>query len=151
MADVALIHAGIADSRMWKPQLRSFAAEHRVLAPDLPGFGREPLDSDVVDYRAFVRSALDAAGMDRAALVGTSLGARIALELALESPERVRALVLVGAGLGGHEWSQEVRAFAASEEEALERGDIDAAVKANLHLWLGRPAAQPGRAGPSPA
>ncbi|HWJ44986.1 MAG TPA: alpha/beta fold hydrolase, partial [Gaiellaceae bacterium] len=98
MADVALIHAGVADSRMWRPQLESFAHVHRVVAPDLPGFGATP-EGDTVDYRAFVRSALDAAGIERAALVGTSLGGRVALELALESPERVSALVLVGAGI----------------------------------------------------
>lgn len=138
MADVALIHAGIADSRMWRPQVESFAHAHRVIAPDLPGFGVTP-EGDTVDYRGFVRSALDAAGSQRAALVGTSLGGRVALELALESPARVSGLVLVGAGIDGHEWSPEVRAFGAEEESAIERGDLDAAVEANLRLWLAGP------------
>ena len=138
MADVALIHAGIADSRMWRPQLESFAQAHRVIAPDLPGFGTTP-EGKTVDYRASVRSALDAAGSKRAALVGTSLGGRVALEVALESPDRVSALVLVGAGIDGHEWSPEVRAFGEEEETALERGDLDAAVEANLRLWLAGP------------
>jgi pimeloyl-ACP methyl ester carboxylesterase len=124
---------------MWEPQLRSFTSEHRVIAPDLPGFGQTPLESDEVDYRAFVRSALDAAGMDHAVLIGTSLGARIAVELALESPERVSALVLVGPGLDGHNWSDAVEAFGEKEEEALERGDLDGAVEANLRLWLAGP------------
>jgi 3-oxoadipate enol-lactonase len=124
---------------MWGPQLRSFTPGHRVIAPDLPGFGQAPLENDVVDYRASVRSALDSAEMERAALVGTSLGGRIAVELALESPERVSALVLVGPGLDGHNWSEQVRAFGAEEEEALERGDIDGAVEANLRLWLAGP------------
>src|SRR5262245_36566686 len=63
-------------------------------------------------------------------------GGRIALELALESPDRVAALVLVGSGLDGHEWSKEVRAFGAEEDAALERGDFDATVDANVRLWL---------------
>jgi 3-oxoadipate enol-lactonase len=138
MADVALIHAGIADSRMWHPQLESFAGAHRVIAPDLPGFGATP-ERETVDYRTFIRSAMDVAGMQRAAVVGTSLGGRVALELALESPERVSALVLVGPGIDGHEWSEEVRAFGEEEETALERGDLDAAVDANLRLWLAGP------------
>jgi 3-oxoadipate enol-lactonase len=124
---------------MWAPQLESFAREHRVIAPDLPGFGQAPLDQDRVDPRAFVRDALDAAGMHRAALVGTSLGGQIALELVLESPERVSALVLVGSGLDGHDWSNEVEAFGAEEEAALERGDLEAAVDANLRMWLAGP------------
>jgi pimeloyl-ACP methyl ester carboxylesterase len=82
---------------------------------------------------------MDAAGIERAAFVGTSLGGNTALELSVESPERVSALVLVGAGLPGHEWSEEVKAFFTAEDEALERGDLDAAVEANLRTWLAGP------------
>lgn len=124
---------------MWEPQLQSFAESHRVIAPDLPGFGQMPLGQGPIDFRASVRDALDAAGMEIAALVGTSLGGRIAVELALESPERVSALVLVGSGLDGHEWSQEVHAFGDEEEAALERGDLDTAVETNLRMWLAGP------------
>ena len=120
--------------------MRSFAPSHRVVAPDLPGFGETPLDQDPVDLRAFMLDALDAAGMQSAALVGTSLGGRIALEVAVESPERVSALVLVGSGLDGHEWSKEVHAFGDEEEAALERGDLDTAVETNLRMWLAGPA-----------
>ena len=67
------------------------------------------------------------------------MGARISLELALESPEHVAALVLVGPGLDGHEWSPEVEAFGEEEEAALERGDLQAAVDANVKLWLAGP------------
>jgi 3-oxoadipate enol-lactonase len=127
---------------MWGPQLQSFAEHHRVVAPDLPGFGESPIDSDVVDLRAFVRGALDAAGMSRAALVGTSLGGRVALELALETPDRVSALVLVGPGLADHDWSEEVRAFGAEEDAAFERGDVDAAIDVNLRMWVAGPRRQ---------
>jgi 3-oxoadipate enol-lactonase len=136
---VALVHAGVADSRMWEPQLEAFSAAHTVLRVDLPGFGRSPYEGTEVSYRGAIRGALDSAGIDRAALVGVSLGGSAALELALESPERVTALVLVGTGLAGHEWSDEVDAFGAEEEEAFERGDLDAAVAANLRMWLAGP------------
>jgi 3-oxoadipate enol-lactonase len=125
-----LLHAGIADSRMYRRQVETFAPAR---AFDLPGFGQGPPEPETLDFRAFVRDRLPDAP---ATLVGTSLGGRIALELALESPERVAALVLVGPGLDGHEWSEEVRAFGTEEEAALERGDLDAAVEANLKLWL---------------
>jgi len=138
MTDVVLIHAGIADARMWAPQLSSFAAAHRVLAPDLPGFGTAPYESDVVDFRAAVREAMDAAGMDRAAVVGNSLGGTVALGLALESPERVSALVLVDTGIDDHEWSNELEELDALETAAFERGDLDAAADSQL-VWVTGP------------
>ncbi len=61
------------------------------------------------------------------------------LELALESPDRVSALVLVGSGLDGHDWSEQVRSFGASEGAALQRGDLDAAIELNLRMWLAGP------------
>ena len=139
MSDVALIHAGIADSRMWEPQLRTFAAEHRVIAPDLPGFGTAPYESDVIDFRSAVRGAMDAAGMERAALVGTSFGGTISLDLALETPERVSTLVLVGAGIDDHDWSDEMEELDKTESAALERGDLDAAVDAMVRGWVAGP------------
>jgi 3-oxoadipate enol-lactonase len=136
---VVLLHAGLTDSRLWETQLRSFPQSHSVLRVDLPGFGNSPLETNPVSFRGAVRDAMDAEGIDRAALVGVSLGGNTALELALESPERVSALVLVGAGLPDPEWSEEVTAFFADEEAALERGDLDAAVDANLRMWLAGP------------
>jgi 3-oxoadipate enol-lactonase len=136
---VALLHAGLTDSRLWEPQLRSFPQSHTVLRVDLPGFGNSPFETNPVSFRGAVRDAMDAEGIDRAALVGVSLGGNTALELALESPERVSAVVLVGAGLPDHDWSEDVTSFFAAEEEALEHGDLDAAVDANLEMWLAGP------------
>jgi 3-oxoadipate enol-lactonase len=124
------VHAGIADSRMYRQQIETLAPAR---AFDLPGFGTEPLDSDTVDYRQFVRDRLPP---EPVTLIGTSGGGRIALELALESPERVAALVLVGPGLDGHEWSDELDEFWKEEEEALARGDLDAAAQVNARVWL---------------
>jgi 3-oxoadipate enol-lactonase len=136
---VVLLHAGVTDSRLWEPQLRSFSQSHSVLRVDLPGFGNSPIETNPVSNRDAIRGAMDAESIDRAALVGVSLGGGTALELALESPERASALVLVGAGLPDHEWSDEVTSFFAAEEEALERGDLDEAVDANLRTWLAGP------------
>jgi 3-oxoadipate enol-lactonase len=130
MTERILLHAGIADSRMYRQQVETLAPAR---AFDLPGFGLTPIEPGTVDDRTFVRDNLPD---EPATLIGTSHGGMLALELALESPERVAALVLVGPGLAGHEWSEEVRAFGAEEEAALERGDLDAAVEANVKLWL---------------
>jgi 3-oxoadipate enol-lactonase len=136
---VVLLHAGLTDSRLWEPQLRSFPQSHSVLRVDLPGFGNSPFETNPVSFSRAVREVMEAEGIDQAALVGVSLGGNTALELALESPERVSTLVLVGAGLPDHEWSQEVTSFFADEEAALERGDLEAAVDANLRMWFAGP------------
>lgn len=75
------------------------AAGHRVLAPDLPGFGAsDPAAAARYTHEAFaesVRATLDAGGLDRAVVVGNSLGGRVAVELALQTPERVAGLGLL--------------------------------------------------------
>ena len=136
---VALVHAGIADSRMWGPQLRSFPQSHTVIRLDLPGFGRSPIETSPVSYRGAVGEALDAAGVARTAVVGTSLGGLTALELALDLPGRVLALVLVGPGIDDHDWSDEAEEFGAAEEAALERGDLEGAVTVNVDFWVAGP------------
>jgi 3-oxoadipate enol-lactonase len=138
LSDVVLLHAGIADSRMWAPQLKSLARDHRVIAPDLPGFGTATYESDVVDFRAAVQQAMDRAGIERAAVVGNSFGGLIALEFALESPQRVSALVLVGAAIDDHNWSNELEEVGNAEMAALERGDRDGAVETQL-AWVTGP------------
>jgi len=133
MSDVLLLHAGIADSRMWAPQITALeTAGHRVSAPDLPGFGETPLEPGVVDYVAYAASFAPTSSV----LVGCSFGGRIALELAVAWPELVEKLVLVGAGLGGWEWSEAARAGFAEEEEAIEGGDLAEAAAAQARMWL---------------
>src|SRR5262249_56657185 len=83
--------------------------------------------------------SLEAHGIERAALIGVSLGGRVALEVALARPELVSALALVAPGVPGHEWSQETRDAWAEEEAAFEAGDLDAAVEASLRTRVDGP------------
>jgi pimeloyl-ACP methyl ester carboxylesterase len=133
MSDVLLLHAGIADRRMWEPQVEALeAAGHAALAPDLPGFGDASLEPGTIDYVSFVAGQLES----RAAVVGCSFGGRIALELALARPELVERLILVGAGLGSWEWSEAAQAGFAEEEAALERGALVEAAEQQAGMWL---------------
>jgi pimeloyl-ACP methyl ester carboxylesterase len=88
----------------WRFNLEATSGTHRVYAPDLPGFGRseKPRARYGIPYfTRFIERYLESRGLRSAAVVGASLGGRIALELALEKPRLVRKLVLVNAlGLG---------------------------------------------------
>lgn len=132
--NVLLLHAGIADSRMWAPQVEALeAAGHRVLAPDLPGYGTAALEPGEIAYVEFAAAQLDGP----AAVVGCSFGGRIALELALDRPDLVQRLVLIGAPpLPGTEWSEGAQTDFAEEEAALERGDLAGAAAQQARMWL---------------
>jgi len=133
MSDVLLLHAGIADHRMWAPQVEALeGAGHRVLAPDLPGYGDAPLEPGTIAYVDVAAAQLARS----AAIVGCSFGGRIALELAFHRPELVERLVLVGAGLGTWDWSDAAQAEFAEEEAALEGGDLAGAAAQQARMWL---------------
>jgi pimeloyl-ACP methyl ester carboxylesterase len=132
--NVLLLHAGIADRRMWAPQIEALeAAGHRVTAPDLPGYGETPLEPGTIAYVDHVAALLD----EPAAVVGCSFGGSVALELALERPELVQRLVLVGSAIRGWEWSEASAAGFAAEEALLESGDLAGAAAQQAKLWLG--------------
>ena len=131
--NVLLLHAALGDSRSWAPQVEALrAAGHEPIAPDLPGYGDEPLRPGPLSYVEHAAALLEVP----AAVVGCSFGGRVALELAVEHPELVERLVLVNAALPGWDWSAAVQAANAVEDEALDRGDIPAAAEANM-FWLG--------------
>jgi pimeloyl-ACP methyl ester carboxylesterase len=140
--EVALVHEGVCDSRMWDPQWDEWSREFRLLRVDLRGFGRTPLEPGPFAHARDLVAVLEEHGFDRAALVGVSLGGRVALEVALARPELVSALVLVAPGLPGHAWSESLRAEWEAEEAALVAGDLDAAVEANLRTWVDGPRRQ---------
>jgi 4,5:9,10-diseco-3-hydroxy-5,9,17-trioxoandrosta-1(10),2-diene-4-oate hydrolase len=102
---LVLLH-GVGDNALdWRWVTPALARSHRVYAPDLPGAGgsAKPQDADYSPgyFERFVAAFLDALGIERAAVVGNSLGGLAALRLALSEPERVAALGLVAsAGLG---------------------------------------------------
>ena len=131
---VVLVHAGVADRRMWDPQVQSLA-RFTVVRYDLRGFGDSPLRPGPFSHADDLRELFDAIELERAAVVGNSFGGRVALEFALEHPERVTKPVLVDAGLPDHEWSEEIRRFGEEEDALLERGDVDGAVDLNVRTW----------------
>jgi 3-oxoadipate enol-lactonase len=136
---VLLVHEGVADRRMWRGQVPVLARDHRVVAVDLRGFGDTPNASGPFSNVEDLREVLDMLGIERAAVVGGSFGAKVALGFAVTYPERVERLVLCPPVLPGWEWSERVRRGWQEEEEAFEAGDLDRATEAVLVLWVDGP------------
>ena len=138
---IVLVHAGVADRRMWDPQWPALTSDRDVLRLDLRGFGESsqrpagPLSS--VDD---LLGTLDHAGIDRCHLVGASFGAGVAVEAALVRPGLAESLFLSapGGSLIAEETPQ-LREFFAAESSALDGDDIEAAVEANLRWWVDGP------------
>lgn len=95
---VLLLHGLSATNASFLTTLWELASDHRVIAPDLPGHGGSsaPLGRyDASFYARWAVAFLDELGVDQTVLVGNSLGGRIALEIGLCAPERVRGLMLL--------------------------------------------------------
>ncbi len=99
---VILLHGLGATNASMLPTLWSLARRHRVLAPDLPGFGEsgKPIRAyDAAFLAGWLEAFMDAVGLRHAHLVGNSMGGRVALEAGLRLPERIDRLVLLAPGM----------------------------------------------------
>lgn len=143
---LVLLHAGIADSRMWDAQLHGFAERYHVIPYDARGFGCSDLPPGPFAGRDDLLGLLRALGIERAHLVGLSMGGGTALDFTLEHPEMVSALVLVASGISGFAgWTEEMTRFFDAEEAAEQRGDLDTVVELNLRVWVDGPGQPPER------
>jgi pimeloyl-ACP methyl ester carboxylesterase len=95
---VILLHGLGASNASMLSTLWELSRDHRVLAPDMPGFGDsdKPIRSyDAAFFAEWLGDFMDAVGVDRADIIGNSLGGRVALEAGLAMPERVERLVML--------------------------------------------------------
>lgn len=139
---VVLLHGGGLDHRMWNDQVDALASRFRVVAVDARGHGWSATPTAAfrhVDDLAVLLERLDLAP---AALVGVSMGASTALDIALEYPHLARAVVVVGAGTGEPEFRDPfVLGAFADQLRAAQAQDRAGWIEASLRLGFG-----PGRA-----
>ncbi len=146
---VVLVHAGIADSRMWDGQFEALAAAHTVLRYDLRGFGRTPPAPGPFDHADDLRALLDGLGLTRVALVGCSLGSRTALIFALSHPARVERLVLSSPAVSGLRYDGPPPRQAAELDAADEAGDRARVNELEMQIWVDGPRRRPDEVAPA--
>lgn len=137
---VVLLHAEMADRRMWASQIEVLATEgYHVIAYDRRGFGETESPDEPFSHLVDLEAVLDRLGIEAAVLVGASSGGALAIDFALEHPERTVALVLVGTEITGADepdWPEAALDLIDARDYAAARGGWSTANRIDAHLWL---------------
>ena len=151
---VVFLHSGVTDRRMWAEQMRELAEEgYHVIAYDRRGYGETETQDVPFNHLVDLEAVLDSLSIHAAIFVGSSMGGGLAIDFAIEHPERTVGLVLIGTAITGGE-SAEIPEEAADLEDALEyareRGNLDTVNRIEAHLWLDGPLSEAGRVEDAP-
>jgi 3-oxoadipate enol-lactonase len=144
---VLMLHAGIADSRMWQPQADELAEHFDVIRPDMRGFGDSELPPRRWSPVADVIALMDELALKPAHLIGCSIGGGLAIDIALDHPTRVSKLVLVGSAVSGADFGRNYPELWAEIDAADEAKDMDALNEAEARIWLDGPRRERGHVG----
>jgi 3-oxoadipate enol-lactonase len=134
---IVLLHPGISDSTIWD-RMVPLLDGHRVVRYDRRGVGRSPLATEEFQALRDLVTVLDHLGVERAHLVGNSMGGETSLALATTEPERVASMTLVCPGIGGYPWpdpSPEEQDLYRRYQEAKQTRDIATLVEIGLGEW----------------
>ncbi|MCY3834263.1 MAG: alpha/beta hydrolase [Chloroflexi bacterium] len=137
-APLVMIHAGIADCRMWDGEFAAFAASHQALRFDMRGYGRSlPVEGEFNlqdDLSALLQSLNIAAPLN---LMGCSMGAGLAIDFALAQPAMAASLILVGGSPQGLELDAAgPDDLFAESEAAFEAGDLERVAELDMQIWF---------------
>lgn len=131
---VVLVHPGIHDATVWDPVLPLLDG-FRAVRYDGRGFGRSPMPTESFRPVDDLLAVLDHAGIERAHLVGNSMGGEACLALVVERPERVASLTLLAPGINGYVWPDDSPELEAEFVEVKESGDDEAMVDFLGRIW----------------
>jgi len=129
---IALVHGFGQDARCWGPLADDLARDHQVIAIDAPGHGRSRAHRGTIEESAEALSAIGPA-----IWIGYSMGGRMALQLAIDRPDLVQKLVLIGATAGIED--PIARAARRKEDEALAETLEREGTQRFFDAWLARP------------
>ena len=146
---VVLIHAGVAHLRMWDEQAAAWRDRHRVIRYDTRGWGRTVVEDVPFSNRDDVRAVLDHFQIDKAHVLGLSRGGMIALDTAVETPERFLSLTWVAGGLRGFDVDDPRLVDIWPEMEKLEEAkDWPRLVEMETQMWTDGPGQPADRVDP---
>jgi pimeloyl-ACP methyl ester carboxylesterase len=136
---VVLLHTGNGNTSIWDGQFEELAQRFRVVRYDLRGFGRSSYPPRPFLWASDLREVLLRLGIDRAHVIGPSLGGRIAIEFTVLYPEMVQSLVLAAPVVRRFDWSDMVVQTRHREDEAMLAGEFDKATDLMMQSWVSGP------------
>lgn len=142
---LVLAHAGFVDRRMWDEQFPVFAQHYRVVRYDMRGFGNSKQTPGPFSHRADLYQLLQSLGIERAHLLGCSMGGAIIIDFALEHPEMTTSLVLVSSALGGYRFQGDIPKPLQELVAALQAKDIPRAADLAARIWIDGPRRTPAQ------
>ncbi|GAA1145464.1 3-oxoadipate enol-lactonase [Kribbella jejuensis] len=134
--DLLLVHAGVADARMWTRQVAELKDRYRVITLDLRGYGETPLVPQYSDA-GDVLALLEELHTHDVTAVAASYGGYVVQQVASRRPELFSRLVLLCAPTDNVQPDDELRALWAEENKLLEAGDVDGATDLTVRRWIG--------------
>jgi len=145
-----LIHGGLLDRRMWDDQFEAFAEEFRVIRFDVRNHGNSKGVPDTFKHYEDLLKILEHLNLQKAALLGLSLGGRIAIDFAIAYPDKVSAIILASPGASGYEFKSDT--FKKNNEQlqkAFREGNIELGIEYFQQAWTDGPYREPDEIEPS--
>lgn len=145
---LVLGHAGFVDSRMWDAQRDAFTQKYRVIRFDMRGYGKSDPAEGPRTRRYDLAQLLDHLQVERAALLGCSLGGEIMIDFVLEHPEMASALITVSSAPSGFQVQGDPPPHLFEMITALQQGDTARASELQIRIWVDGPYRQPEQLNP---
>jgi pimeloyl-ACP methyl ester carboxylesterase len=145
---LVLDHAGFVDSGMWDDQWQDFTKSFRVIRYDMRGFGKSDRANGPVCRRDDLYQLLKHLGVQKAHLLGCSMGGSNVIDFTLEHPDMVSSLIVVSATPSGFEMQGEPPPNLMAMIEAAQKSDIALTSELQIRIWVDGMYRQPEQVDP---
>src|SRR5262249_55866581 len=140
---LVMLHAGIADQRMWNEQVDAFAQHYQVIRYDTRGYGNSTPGVGDASRDQDLHDLLDVLGIEQAILLGCSQGGTTAIDFALAQPAMTTALILVSAIPSGFGFTGEMPPTLQAFIAACQQGNMVQAAELATQIWFDGPRRRP--------
>lgn len=132
-----LVHAGVADCEQWDNEFLGFSQHFQVIRYDMRGYGKSDPVSGPFSHLSDLERVI--AELDLAPpliLMGCSLGGVLSMDYALEHPDMIRALIMIGPGSCGFELDNCTQELFSEAKQAFEEGDLNRLAEIETQMWF---------------